>query len=438
MAHAHGSYDSLVAAYLSEHTEEPAVKSRQYVQEKVMKYGVNPHQLPATVSRISGRGFPFEVRHSERLRARLVAADTLLFLRLPPLPERVTCSRSYRVDSLTRVEPTLGVFRRCLHATGLQLGHVKVRNGAPGYTNIMDALNAWQLVKELNEALGLAAAASFKHVSPAGAAVAVPLTPELAAAYGVEGQELSDVALAYIRARNADPMSSYGDFAAISGVVDVATAKILKREVSDGVIAAGFEPEALEILKSKKGGRYLVLEAVAGYEPPADEVKEVFGAMLSQKRNDAVITTETVSNCVTEATIPDSAKRDLVIATITVKYTQSNSVCYAQGGQIVGVGAGQQSRVDCVKLAGRKVDVWYCRLAPKVINLPFKEGVKVGLLSLRVAAWGSQLLHPPTYRLLMSLALAATRRSSRVPFSFVPLHSARKRSTRASRTSTTI
>ena len=308
-------YDSLVAAYLSGHTEEPAVRSRQYVQHGgELKYGVNPHQKPATVSAISGRGFPFVVK-----------------------------------------------------------------NGAPGYTNIMDALNAWQLVKELSEALdNTPAAASFKHVSPAGAAVAAPLSDTERKAYEVEGLELSDLALAYVRARNADPMSSYGDFVALSGIVDVPTAKLIKREVSDGVIAAGYTPEALELLKSKKGGRYLVLEAVKDYEAPEDEIKEVYGAALTQRRNDASITPALVADKVVTSLkdIDQAARRDLVVATITVKYTQSNSVCYAAGGQIVGVGAGQQSRVDCVKLAGRKVDTWWARQHPKVLGLNFKEGVK--------------------------------------------------------------
>jgi len=203
------------------------------------------------------------------------------------------------------------------------------------------------------------------------------LTPELEAAYEVQGKTLSPPALAYVRARNADPMCSYGDFAAISCVVDVQTAEILKREVSDGVIAAGYEPEALEILKSKKGNKYVVLQADRHYQPPINEVKEVFGVALSQRRNDAIITKELMQKkIVTKAGISDAALRDLVLATITTKYTQSNSVCYAVGGQVVGVGAGQQSRVDCVKLAGRKVDVWHMRTHPKVMNLPFKDTVK--------------------------------------------------------------
>eukprot|EP00052_Salpingoeca_macrocollata_P013558 m.105913 g.105913 ORF g.105913 m.105913 type:complete len:599 (+) comp18965_c0_seq1:108-1904(+) len=251
-----------------------------------------------------------------------------------------------------------------------------VVNGAPGYTNLMDALNAWQLVRELEQATGLVAAASFKHVSPAGAAIAEPLSDELKEIYDVAGRDLSPLAIAYIRARNADPLSSYGDFAALSGVVDVCTAELIKREVSDGVIALGFEPAALEILKSKKEGKYIVLQGKPDFKPPSDEFKEVYGVGLSQKRNDACISKELLAKVVTKESLPDSAARDLIIATITAKYTQSNSVCFAVDGQVVGVGAGQQNRVDCVKLAGRKVSVWHARLSPKVRNLAFKPSVK--------------------------------------------------------------
>ncbi|MBR2215451.1 MAG: phosphoribosylaminoimidazolecarboxamide formyltransferase [Selenomonadaceae bacterium] len=253
----------------------------------------------------------------------------------------------------------------------------KVLNGRPGYINLLDALNAWQLVRELREATGLPAAASFKHVSPAGAAVAVPLTEELKAAYFVEGVELTPMATAYIRARGADRMSSYGDFAALSDVCDAPTAEFLKREVSDGIIAPGYTEEALEILKSKRKGSYLVLTMDVNYRPEEMETKEVYGVTFAQKRNDVRITADCLQDIPTQnKVIPEGAQRDLLIALITLKYTQSNSVCYAKDGQAIGIGAGQQSRVHCTRLAGNKADVWHLRQSPKVLALPFKEDIR--------------------------------------------------------------
>ncbi|MCZ6748258.1 MAG: phosphoribosylaminoimidazolecarboxamide formyltransferase [SAR324 cluster bacterium] len=288
-----------------------ATLTRRFEREFELKYGCNPHQSPAAVYRREGGRLPF-----------------------------------------------------------------RVLNGTPGYINLLDALNAWQLVLELREALGLPAAASFKHVSPAGAAVAVPLSPALCAAYEVEGQDLSPQALAYLRARQADPKSSFGDFAAMSDPIDESTATMLKNEVSDGLIAPGFEAGALDILKAKKGGRYIVLEGDPAYRPPEVEVKEVFGVALSQQRNDARIDPQQLGTPVTERTgLPPEAARDLALAAIAMKYTQSNSVGYALDGQMIGVGAGQQSRVDCTRLAGAKAEVWYLRQHPAVIGLPFHEGV---------------------------------------------------------------
>ncbi|CAB1119232.1 unnamed protein product [Ectocarpus sp. CCAP 1310/34] len=251
-----------------------------------------------------------------------------------------------------------------------------VLGGVPGYINLLDATNAWQLVKELKAATGLPAAASFKHVSPAGAAVAVPLSEEEIAAYEVGSVEMTPTAIAYIRARNADPMSSFGDFAAVSDVVDEATAKVLKREVADGIIAPGYEPAALEILKKKKGGKFIVLEAKPDYEAPAGEFREVYGVGFYQDRNSVAFGKDNLKDVRTKSTLPEEAQRDLVVASICAKYTQSNSVGYAKRGQMVGVGAGQQSRVDCVKLAARKVSVWWLRHHPKVQGLQFKDGTK--------------------------------------------------------------
>ena len=253
----------------------------------------------------------------------------------------------------------------------------EVLNGRPGYINLLDALNGWQLVRELREATNLPAAASFKHVSPAGAAVAEPLDDVLKKIYFAEGVELSEQATAYVRARGADRMSSYGDFAILSDECDAPTANYLKREVSDGVIAPGYSPEALEILKSKRGGNYLVLKMNPDYEPPAVETKQVFGVTFEQKRNDIKISDTCLEDVPTQnKNFTPEARRDLFIALITLKYMQSNSVCYAKGGQAIGIGAGQQSRVHCTRLAGNKADYWFLRQCPKVLDLPFKKGVK--------------------------------------------------------------
>ena len=254
---------------------------------------------------------------------------------------------------------------------------IEVLNGRPGYINFMDAFNGWQLVKELKEATGLPAATSFKHVSPAGAAVGLPLSEVERKIYWVdEDVELTPLACAYARARGADRMSSFGDFISLSDVCDVATAMLIKPEVSDGVIAPGYEPEALEILKSKKKGNYNVIKIDPNYVPEKQERKQVFGITFEQGRNDMPIDEAFLGNIVTEnKNITEDAKRDLIIALITLKYTQSNSVCYAKGGQAIGIGAGQQSRIHCTRLAGQKADNWLLRQCPKVLNLPFKEDV---------------------------------------------------------------
>ena len=251
-----------------------------------------------------------------------------------------------------------------------------VLNGKPGYINLLDALNGWQLVRELKEATGLPAAASFKHVSPAGAAVAVPLDATLEKVYFAEGVQLSPIAAAYIRARGADRISSYGDFAALSDECDAQTASFLKREVSDGIIAPSYTAEALAILKSKRKGTYLVLQMDAGYQPDPIERKQVYGVTFEQERNTIAITEDCLADRPTKnKEIPEHAKRDLLIALITLKYTQSNSVCYAKDGQAIGIGAGQQSRVHCTRLAGQKADNWQLRQSPQVLNLPFREDV---------------------------------------------------------------
>lgn len=255
---------------------------------------------------------------------------------------------------------------------------IKVLNGKPGYINFLDAFNGWQLVKELKAATGLAAATSFKHVSPAGAAVGLPMTDVEKKIYWVDDMdmEFTPLANAYARARGADRMSSFGDFIALSDICDVATAKIIKREVSDGVIAPGYEPQALEILKAKKKGNYNVIEIDPDYVPNPVERKEVFGITFEQGRNELKIDEDFFGNVVTEnQEIPESAKIDLAIAMITLKYTQSNSVCYAKGGQAIGIGAGQQSRIHCTRLAGQKADNWFLRQAPKVLNLQFVDGI---------------------------------------------------------------
>ena len=252
-----------------------------------------------------------------------------------------------------------------------------VLNGKPGYINLLDAMNSWQLVQELKEATGLPAAASFKHVSPAGAAVAAPLSDLLQKAYFVEGIELSPIATAYIRARGADRMSSYGDFVALSDECDAQTASFLAREVSDGIIAPSYSAEALEILKGKRKGTYLVLQMDTAYKPAELEQKEVFGITFEQKRNNVKLDGECLKDIPTKnKAIDENAKRDLLIALITLKYTQSNSVCYAKDGQAIGIGAGQQSRVHCTRLAGNKADVWHLRQHPKVLALPFKPEVR--------------------------------------------------------------
>ena len=254
---------------------------------------------------------------------------------------------------------------------------IEVLNGRPGYINFLDAFNGWQLVKELKEATGLPAATSFKHVSPAGAAVGLPLSEVERKIYWVdEDAELSPLACAYARARGADRMSSFGDFISLSDVCDVATAMLIKPEVSDGVIAPGYEPEALEILKSKKKGNYNVIKIDPEYRPQQQERKQVFGITFEQGRNEMPINEEFLGEIVTEnKNISEEAKRDLIIALITLKYTQSNSVCYAKGGQAIGIGAGQQSRIHCTRLAGQKADNWLLRQSPKVLNLPFREDV---------------------------------------------------------------
>ena len=256
---------------------------------------------------------------------------------------------------------------------------IKVLCGRPGYINFLDAFNGWQLVSELKKATGLAAATSFKHVSPAGAAVGLPLSEVERKIYWVDDldMEFTPLANAYARARGADRMSSFGDFIALSDVCDEATAKIIKREVSDGVIAPGYEPEALEILKGKKNGNYNVIEIDATYVPSPLERKQVYGITFEQGRNELHINDELLSNLVTEnKEIPESAKIDLIISLITLKYTQSNSVCYVKGGQAIGIGAGQQSRIHCTRLAGNKADNWYLRQAPQVLNLPFLDNIK--------------------------------------------------------------
>ncbi len=311
------SYDSAIANWFTSQLDEDSpVTTRVYKPEFPLKYGCNPHQKPAKISSLLTSKLPFDVL-----------------------------------------------------------------NGVPGYINLLDAANAWQLVKELREATGLASAASFKHVSPAGAAVAVPLNEVECQAYEIKVEDakaLTPVALAYLRARNADPMCSFGDFAAVSDEVDEATAKILKKEVSDGIVAPSYTPEALEILKKKKGGKFIILEAVKDYNPGDLEYREVYGMTFSQKRNDIIISKDHMSKVVTAAkdAVTDDVVRDMIVASICIKYTQSNSVGFAKDGMMVGVGAGQQSRVDCVKLAGRKVNTWYLRQHPKVLGLSFKEGVK--------------------------------------------------------------
>ena len=254
---------------------------------------------------------------------------------------------------------------------------IQVLNGRPGYINFLDAFNGWQLVSELKKATGLPAATSFKHVSPAGAAVGLPLEETLAKIYWVDDLgELSPLACAYARARGADRMSSFGDFIALSDVCDVDTARLIKREVSDGVIAPGYEPEALELLKEKKKGAYNVIQIDENYVPAPIEVKQVYGISFEQGRNELKIDDAFFDNIVTKSKdLPKQARIDLAIAMITLKYTQSNSVCYVKGGQAIGIGAGQQSRIHCTRLAGTKADNWFLRQSPKVLDLQFVDGI---------------------------------------------------------------
>ena len=330
-------YEAAIANYMREQNNTGETKevvdpatlpppdfiARSYSRSMTLKYGCNPHQKPAALMGLDGSPLPFTVR-----------------------------------------------------------------NGRPGYINLLDAANAWQLVRELKIATGMASAASFKHVSPAGCAVATPLTESERLAYEVPVDKVyTPVALAYLRARNADPMSSFGDFAALSEVVDVATAKLIKPSVCDGIVAPGYEPEALEILAKKKKGNFIILEADFNYDGPENEYREVFGMGFMQRRNHIKLTTEHISAAVTERKdVTDEIVRDMLVASIALKYTQSNSVGYAKNGQMVGVGAGQQSRVDCTKLAGRKVKVWALRQHPKVIGLPFKKDPDTGKLLVKKQA----------------------------------------------------
>lgn len=254
---------------------------------------------------------------------------------------------------------------------------ITVLNGRPGYINFMDAFNGWQLVKELKQATGLPAATSFKHVSPAGAAVGVPLSDTLKKIYFVDDLELSPLACAYARARGADRMSSYGDFIALSDVCDKETATMIAREVSDGIIAPGYTQEALEILKSKRKGSYNIIQIDENYVPAAIERRQIYGITFEQGRNELKFDDSLFENIVTEMKdLPENAKRDLLIALITLKYTQSNSVCYAKDGQAIGIGAGQQSRIHCTRLAGNKADIWWLRQHPKVLGLQFVDGIR--------------------------------------------------------------
>jgi len=252
----------------------------------------------------------------------------------------------------------------------------EVRNGSPGYINLLDALNSWQLVRDLKAATGLPAAASFKHVSPAGAAVGVPLSDTLAKTYFVDDLDLSPLASAYARARGADRISSFGDWVAVSDTVDEVTARLLRREVSDGIVAPGFSDEALEILTKKQGGRYTVLQVDPDYAPAAIERRTVFGVTLEQGRNDVTASVDQLTNVSTKVkSFPESAKRDLLVALTTLKYTQSNSMCLVVDGQVIGAGAGQQSRIHCTRLAGNKADLWFLRQHPATLGLKFRDGL---------------------------------------------------------------
>ena len=319
-------------------------KKQNYLQQFELKYGCNPHQKPAAIHSLEGHKLPFSVL-----------------------------------------------------------------NGQPGYINLLDALNAWQLVQELDEVLGLPAAASFKHVSPAGAAVSVPLNDILKEVYDCKDLELSQLATAYIRARGADPLSSFGDFISLSRKVDVNTAELIRKMVSDGIIAPGFDDDALKLLKEKKGGKYLILLADTEFRAPETEFREVYGVGFSQLRNTVKINEKSLlTEVVTKKKqLSAAARRDLILASITLKYTQSNSVAYALDGQMIGIGAGQQSRVDCTKLAGSKAETWFMRQHPKVRNLPFHEQVSNvertnarilcidgGMTDPELRAWESQFRSP--------------------------------------------
>jgi phosphoribosylaminoimidazolecarboxamide formyltransferase/IMP cyclohydrolase len=274
--------------------------------------------------------------------------------------------------------------------------NIKVINGAPGYINMLDALNGWQLVRELKTATQLPAAASFKHVSPAGAAVGIELNDALRKSYFVDDMELSLLAAAYARARGADRVSSFGDFIALSDVCDKSTAALISREVSDGVIAPGYNDDALKTLKSKRGGKYLILQIDPAYNPPEMETRDVFGVIMQQKRNDILINKNSLSNIVTKVnTIPDNAMLDLIISLITLKFTQSNSVCFAYNGQAIGIGAGQQSRVHCVRLAGQKADLWQLRQHPRALELKFIDGLNRAEKNNTIDGFLSDDLTPP-------------------------------------------
>lgn len=319
-------------------------KKQNYLQQFELKYGCNPHQKPAAIHSLEGRKLPFSIL-----------------------------------------------------------------NGQPGYINLLDALNAWQLVHDLDEALGLPAAASFKHVSPAGAAVSIPIDDTLQQVYDCKDLELSQLATAYIRARGADPLSSFGDFISLSRKVDLSTAKLIRKMVSDGIIAPGFEDNALKLLKEKKSGKYLILQADTEFRAPETEFREVYGVGFSQLRNTVKINEKSLlTEVVTKKKqLSAAARRDLILASITLKYTQSNSVAYALDGQMIGIGAGQQSRVDCTKLAGSKAETWFMRQHPKVRNLPFHEQVSNvertnarilcidgGMTDPELRAWESQFRSP--------------------------------------------
>jgi len=279
--------------------------------ELELRYGMNPHQVPARVFMADGSPLPFEVL-----------------------------------------------------------------NDTPGYINLLDALNSWQLVRDLKQALGLPAAASFKHVSPAGAAIGRPLSEPLRQAYFIDDRDLSPLAAAYVRARGADRVSSFGDWAALSDVVDLPTAELIRREVSDGIIAPGYEPEALDLLRAKKGGGYRILQIDPDYIPPAEDSREVFGVTLAQKHNDYIPYAEDFTSIVTRnKDLTEEAEQDMIVALLALKYTQSNSVCFAFDGQIIGMGAGQQSRIHCTRLAAGKADYWFLRQNPRVLELPLREGL---------------------------------------------------------------